>query len=151
MLTFLFQNKFSSEEVWNHLENYFLGVLPVELQQSEKQIDPSELQSVSIQLETGDDLADDYENWDDANILFDNDEIEKFGNESIPLADYYNAKLIIGDEEIEVVLAWLDEKILITSGEEEEVLRESAKRGGWTCIPLGDVTANLIKTFFIGA
>lgn len=31
MLTFLFQNGFSSEEIWEHLENYFLGILPEEL------------------------------------------------------------------------------------------------------------------------
>jgi len=28
MLTFLFQSGFSSEEIWEHIENYFLGVLP---------------------------------------------------------------------------------------------------------------------------
>ena len=31
MLTFLFQSKLSSDEVWEHLENYFLGILPKEL------------------------------------------------------------------------------------------------------------------------
>ncbi|SEQ69755.1 helicase-related protein [Butyrivibrio sp. TB] len=31
MLTFLFQNRFRSEEIWDHLENYFLGILPEEL------------------------------------------------------------------------------------------------------------------------
>ena len=28
MLTYLFQSKFSSEEIWEHIENYFLGILP---------------------------------------------------------------------------------------------------------------------------
>jgi ATP-dependent DNA helicase RecQ len=32
MLTYIFQNKFSSDEVWELLENYFLGVEPEELQ-----------------------------------------------------------------------------------------------------------------------
>ncbi|WP_022755841.1 helicase-related protein [Butyrivibrio fibrisolvens] len=31
MLSFLFQNQFSSDEIWEHLENYFLGILPQEL------------------------------------------------------------------------------------------------------------------------
>ena len=32
MLTYIFQNKFSSDEVWELLENYFLGIVPEELQ-----------------------------------------------------------------------------------------------------------------------
>ena len=31
MLTFLFQSGLSSDEVWEHLENYFLGILPPQL------------------------------------------------------------------------------------------------------------------------
>ncbi len=31
MLSYLFQNEFTSDEIWNHLENYFLGILPEEL------------------------------------------------------------------------------------------------------------------------
>ena len=31
MLSFLYQSGFSSEEIWNHLENYFLGILPPQL------------------------------------------------------------------------------------------------------------------------
>ena len=32
MLSFLFQNSFTSDEIWDHLENYFLGILPEELE-----------------------------------------------------------------------------------------------------------------------
>ena len=28
MLSYLFQNRFTSDEIWEHLENYFLGILP---------------------------------------------------------------------------------------------------------------------------
>lgn len=150
MLSFLFQNSFDSNQVWNYLEDYFLGVLPEELQNNERQMNLNDFENASIQLQTGDDLAEDYDNWADANILFDNEEIEKLDSVAVPLADYYNAKLIIDDEEIEVILAWANEKILITSGDEEEILRETAKRSGWTCIPLAEVTSGLLKTFFIG-
>ncbi len=34
MLTYLFQSNFTSEEIWDHLENYFLGILPVDLNTS---------------------------------------------------------------------------------------------------------------------
>ena len=33
MLTFLFESKFSSEEIWEHLENYFIGILPDEIKE----------------------------------------------------------------------------------------------------------------------
>jgi len=35
MLSFLYQSGFSSEEVWEHLENYFLGILPPQLSDSQ--------------------------------------------------------------------------------------------------------------------
>ena len=31
MLSYLFQSNFSSEEIWEHIENYFLGIIPEEL------------------------------------------------------------------------------------------------------------------------
>ena len=37
MLSFLFQNNFSSETIWEHIENYFLGIVPEELLANEKQ------------------------------------------------------------------------------------------------------------------
>ena len=32
VLSFLFGNNFSSDKIWEHLENYFLGILPKELE-----------------------------------------------------------------------------------------------------------------------
>lgn len=31
MLTYLFENNFESEEIWDHVENYFLGIIPDEV------------------------------------------------------------------------------------------------------------------------
>lgn len=148
MMTFLFQNNFTSEQVWDHLENYFLGILPKDLSEDEKKIDDAELEIASVRLQTGDSLAEDYDNWESANVLFDNAVIEKFGMEGIPLADYYNAKLIIGAHEIEVDLAWVDQKLLITSGDEEVILRKIAKNSGWSCIPVEDISLKMIKSYF---
>lgn len=148
MLTYLFQNNFSSDQIWNHLENYFLGILPDALQDDEQQKGPKNLENVSVQLQTGEDLADDYNNWKEANILFDSEVIAQLDSVSIPLADYYNAKLIIGDEKIEVDLVWLDQKLLITSGEEDEILRNFAQQSGWICIPMEDISINLLEIYF---
>lgn len=148
MLTYLFQNNFSSDQVWDHLEDYFLGILPEDLRDDQQQRDPKGLEYVSVQLQIGDDLAEDYDNWEDANILFDNEAIAQLRTTNVPLADCYNAKLIIGDEEIEVDLAWLNQKLLITSGDEEEIFREIAKQSGWNCIPMRDVSVDLIMAYF---
>lgn len=36
MMTFLFQNGFTSDEIWEHLENYFLGILPPALEEAQE-------------------------------------------------------------------------------------------------------------------
>ena len=148
MLSYLFQNNFSSDQIWDHLENYFLGLLPQELRDNEQPRDLKDLENVSVQLQIGEDLAEEYENWEEANILFDNDVITQLANTSVPLADYYNAKLIIGNEKIEVDLAWVDQKLLITSGEEDDILSDTAKQSGWTCIPMADISTDLIEAYF---
>jgi hypothetical protein len=148
MLTYLFQNNLTSEQVWDHLENYFLGILPDALVEDEKKIDPKDLEMAAVQFQTGDSLIEDYDNWNDANILFDNEIIQNLDQAGVPLADFYNAKLLIGDIEISIDLAWIDQKLLLTSGDEDEALRSTAKESGWTCIPMEDITVDLIKTYF---
>ena len=148
MLTYLFQNELTSEQVWDHLENYFLGILPDGLVDEENKVDLKELKMAMVQFQTGDNLSEDYNNWDDANILFDNETIPKLDTASVPLADYYNAKLIIGENEIAVDLAWIGPQLLLTSGDEDETLRNTAKGSGWTCIPMEDITVDLIKAYF---
>lgn len=148
MLTYLFQNNFSSEQIWDHLENYFLGILPEALLDEKQYVDSKELENLSVQLQTGEDLAKDYENWQEANILFDSKVIAKLDSTNIPLANYYNAKLIIGDEKINIDLAWIEQKLLVTSGEETDILRNAAKQSGWTCIPMEEISEDLLVSFF---
>ena len=148
MLTYLFQNNFTSDQVWDHLENYFLGILPEELRDEEQQVELKDLENLSVQFQIGEDLAEEYENWEEANILFDSDVISQLDSTSVPLAKYYNAKLIIGDEKIEVDLAWIDKKLLITNGEEADILRDTAKQSGWICIPMDNISIDLLSSFF---
>ncbi len=148
MLTYLFQNNFNSDQVWDHLENYFLGILPEALREDEQHVDPKDLENISVQLQTGEDLAEEYENWEEANILFDSEVISKLDSTIVPLANYYNAKLIIGEEKIEVDLAWIEQKLLITSGEETNILRDTAKQSGWTCVPMDEISTDLLVSFF---
>ena len=57
MLTYLFQNKLTSEQVWEHLENYFLGILPEELIEADTKVNPKDLEVAPVQFQTGDSLS----------------------------------------------------------------------------------------------
>lgn len=139
MLSFLFQNNLTNEEIWEHLENYFLGILPKELSENQ----PStilDIEFISVLLQIGDDLREDYSNWSEVNAaLFGNDKIALFHEHRIPLAEYYAAKLIIGDEAIDAQLVWPESKIIISSGEEPIELTRIATQNGWKCFPINQI------------
>jgi hypothetical protein len=142
MLTYLFQNEFTSEEVWDHLENYFLGILPDDLNDtfSNDKRTGVELQASPTRLLIGESLSNDYSTWQEANALFDNDIILSFDKNNIPLADYYASKLIIDESEIDTQLVWQQSKIVITDGEETEELRLMVQNDGWHCIPIDNIS-----------
>lgn len=149
MLTFLFQSKLTSNDVWEHLENYFLGILPETLLHDVKETETAEnVEDVSVLFQIGDDLKSDYPNWESANVLFDSTAVSQFDDYNIPLADYYAAKLIIGNTEADVELAWTEQKVALTTGEESDEFREIAKLSGWTCIPMDSVNVSDLAPCF---
>jgi hypothetical protein len=147
MLTYLFQSDFSSDEIWNHLENYFLGILPSDLVQTKsRENDSSEENAyVSVRLLIGDSLFNDYSCWREANAIFDNAIITTFDEEGIPLADYYASKLNIGDINIDAQLVWQNSKLIITDGEETDDMRQVARDNGWQCIPIEEISAAMVR------
>lgn len=149
MLTFLFQNNFSSDEVWKHLENYFLGILPTQLLNSPVGTTKSVVEEdVSIQFQIGNDLKADCSDWKGVKAIFDSDFISQLDSQGIPLADYYGAKLIIGEKEADVELAWSEQKIALTSGKENDAFRTQAAENGWTCFPINAVMIDDLKPRF---
>lgn len=138
MLTYLFQSKFSSDQIWDHLENYFLGILPKEILEETENVLPDS-EEISIEFIVGDELKKDYANWDEAKSLFGKPFIEDFITNDIPMADYYAAKLKIGEVEADVNLAWLDKKIALTDGEEDQQFRDIAVSKGWICVPIDNI------------
>ena len=74
MLQYLFHGKFESAEIWEHLENYFLGIMPPALSNDSNSItiDDETAANLAIQLCVGENLQDDYENWALVGELFDN-------------------------------------------------------------------------------
>ncbi len=149
MLSFLFQNNLSSDEVWEHLENYFLGILPKQLLPPEGEpVASYEDEVFMVQLQVGENLKADYPDWEQVNMMFDNDEILRFQTANIPVADYYDAKLILGQFEINANLVWVEQKIALTSGDEMPELRALAASNGWKCVPLDEVkTCELAEAF----
>lgn len=143
MLTFLFQNNFSSEMIWDHLENYFLGILPSQLKKTpvEEKRDESE---ILIQLQIGEKLKDDYHNWEEVNALFDSEAISDFDEAQIPLADYYGSKLIVNESEIDVLLAWANNKTVVYSGVVNPISLQIAKANGWHCLDIAMVNTDVL-------
>lgn len=147
MLTYLFQNQFTSEEIWDHLENYFLGILPIDLNPiSSSKNNAANIQEISIQLLIGENLINDYSSWQEANEIFDNDVIASFDGESIPMADYYASKLVINETEINAQLVWQQSKIVISDGEETEDMRSLVQSNGWFCIPVDSISVDELRS-----
>lgn len=144
MLSYLYQNNFTSDEIWEHLENYFLGIIPENLRDdSQSALNKSieNLADAPIKFEFGGDLKSDYKNWYGVSCLYDSDIkiINELTNSDIPLADFYGSKLLIEDKEIDCCFVWYEEKIALTTGEENATLRDIVKTSGWQCIPISDV------------
>lgn len=148
MLQYLFHGKFESSEIWEHLENYFLGIMPPSFKNGSVglSIDDETAENLAIQFGVGENLQEDYENWTLVGELFDTnrlfEELERMG---VAFADYYASTLTLGDIEADALLVWADKHIAITSGEENISFREQALRCGWRCITIEEATAEQIQ------
>lgn len=152
MLTFLFENGFSSDQIWDHLENYFLGILPDALTEKKTNKQKSEDSSESydsLRFQIGESLQEDYPTWTDVLSIFDKPIIRELTAEgSIPVADYYQGELIIGDSVAEACLVWYKQQIALTDGEETASFRKIAEENGWLCIPLDEAQVSDISHRF---
>lgn len=131
MLTFLFQNNFTSEEIWDHLENYFLGIMPDLLDQETVGDISIDYDDRTVILQIGDDFKEDYTSWSEAEILFDNFRTEQLELTGIPLADYYGAKLYAGIQFVDVLLAWQNQKIALVDCSVSDELHKIFRDNGW--------------------
>ena len=145
MMTYLFQNHLTSDEIWNHLENYFLGILPEALQEPETP-DPVD-ETVPLQFEVGGALKKDYDTWEEVEALFNGRDFSDYAARGIPIADYFDSRIILSSQEtgenreIHLELCWESKKVAVTSGDEDNALRQSATRQGWTCVPVTEANA----------
>ena len=149
MLSFLYKNNFSSDEIWEHLENYFLGILPKELQDdniANQFLDTDALKEIPIKYETGSNLKEDYSNWEEASGLYEVPITKELSSSDIPLADQYNSSLIIDEFRINGCFTWVNQKLMLTTGEERPELRELAEKSGWICFPINSVSIDQIQT-----
>lgn len=129
MLSYLFQNELSNDTIWEHLEDYFLGILPEELNQQETNSDNLN-PDITLQFQIGEKLVEYYEDWSSANEMFDYPVLYEFDKLGIPLADYYEAKFIIQDTVIPISLTWTNEKIALL-GNSEVPYSEMLSENGW--------------------
>lgn len=131
MLTYLFQNDFTSEEIWDHLENYFLGIMPDTFGGKTVMDTSIDCDDRTVILQIGDDFKEDYTSWSEAAILFDDFQTEKLDLAGIPLADYYSAKLYAGSQYVDVLLAWQSQKIALVDVNIPDELGETFRENGW--------------------
>ena len=148
MLKFLFQNNFNSEEIWNHLENYFIGILPLELNEKSV-VEIEEDADTILQIQIGEKLKDDYADWNGISMKFENSEVNYFELYSIPLADYYGSKFIYGESVADVSLLWFDKKIAIISKCSDKMY-SIIENNDWICINTECFTALNLKKHFEG-
>lgn len=131
MLTYLFQSNFTSEEIWDHLENYFLGIMPDSFDEKTVVDTSIDCDDRTVILQIGDDFKEDYTSWSEAAILFDDFETEKLDLAEIPLADYYSAKLYAGIQYVDVLLAWQNQKVALVDSNVPDELSEIFRGNGW--------------------
>lgn len=143
MLTYLFESKKRSEEIWNDLENYFIGIAPEALH-IDPVINPADMEDLPILLEVGLSTREYYTNWSEVCVVLENNLFKEFEQSNVPLPDYLDGKLIVDSKEIIATLVWNESKLAITSGEEPSCLRDIAKESDWTCIPIKEVSVNII-------
>lgn len=149
MLEFLFQNNLSSGDIWDNLENYFIGILPDELLEmsTKETVDLDENETV-LQLQLSDSLKNNYLNWDDIDIIFDKTKLSNFKLYNIPIADYYRSEFIYGDSTLEASLIWFDKKIALINYATEE-WKDILIGNGWKCLLFDEFTARKLKEIFI--
>lgn len=143
MLTYLFESDFKSDELWNELENYFLGILPKELKCNFKsENDKVEVEDQNLRFDQGESLYPDYQDWDSIlyNIELPNGEYIKHSNVQLP--SQYACNIKIGELNAFVYLAWTEQRVAITDGEESEEFRKVALDNGWVCIPADKANGN---------
>jgi len=153
MLRYLFESGFSSDEIWEHLENYFLGILPPELEATPKDSAKPKKKgqkaiAASVHLIGGQRVSEDYSTWTEFNeAMLNHAEIAKL---LIPLADKYSGVLAVGEAKITALLVWEALSIAVTDGAEPQETREIAARHGWTLLPIDELRADALAEMIGG-
>lgn len=147
MLKFLFQNNFSSEEIWDHLENYFIGILPNELKSENEKSTIIDDEDEIFQVQVGDEIKNNYIDWNEINMMFDNEQLSSFDSYLIPLADYHSCTFIYGELTASADLLWFDKKIALVSECSKE-MHATLNKNGWKCLNLDEFTIHAFKSFF---
>lgn len=141
-MTYLFQNGLSSSDIWDFLENYFLGLTDNFIQKPEPAYDST------INYECVD--HNDYESWNEIfNSLFpDYSVLSNFDDLDIPLPDYFNCRFIINEQTLESPLLWEKEKVAITDEDIEHYpYKDILKENGWKVINLKFVDKQIKNLF----
>lgn len=147
MLEYLFQNNLSSDEIWDHLENYFIGILPEILHGNPLKDEIVEDNETILQVQIGDNLKNDYSDWSEVNMMFDNDELLKLDATKVSIADYHSSKFIYGTHILDISLLWLDEKIAVINDSASKLIPVLDQQD-WKYLLFDEFTAEELNALF---
>lgn len=147
MMTYLFQRRFTSDQIWDKLEDYFLGISPEGFQPDEV---ASPVDEASVAFVVGDSVQKDYQSWEELNVIFDNSKLEEFARRHIPLPEFMSAKIYVGEEIIDCCLAWELNKLALTLTPLPKHLEQLIKDAGWKLYTLSEVEPSTLQSYFLG-
>ena len=94
-------------------------------------------------------LSGDYSDWHDAASLFDDNIIQCIITSGVPLADSYDAELMVDDRYVNALLLWENRKILLSENYVEGIAT-AFDAAGWVCLYTFDLTVASLQRAFGG-
>ena len=147
MMTYLFQSGFTSDQIWDKLEDYFLGITPEGFIPSQIL---SPIEENNLAFVAGDSIQDVYQNWGDLNVIFEEPKFFEFDKLGLPLPESMAARIYIGEEIIECALAWESKRVALTLSKVPEYLYEIIKASGWQVYEFSEIDTLQLKLDLLG-
>lgn len=147
MMTYLFQSGFTSDQIWDKLEDYFLGITPEGFNPSQIL---SPIEENNLSFVAGDSIQDVYQNWEDLNAIFEEPKFAEFDKLGLPLPESMASMIYIGEEKIDCALTWESKKVALIHSKPPEYMDEKLKTSGWQLFVLSGIDVLQLKLSLLG-
>ena len=141
MMTYLFQSGFRSEEIWDRLEDYFLGITPAGFRPAQNSALP---EGMRLAFTAGDRIGGVYRDWRELNAVFHEEKLEDFARNGVPMPESKASVLYVGETAVECCLAWDSRNLALTQNPLERPLSEIISAAGWRIFPLSQADSETL-------